>query len=78
MQKWKHDMSYWVGYRVYDPEVDLKPGAKCLLGPFSTRQEAKEEKHKNRGANMLQTDIFEANSEEEAVACLENEPFSKI
>lgn len=71
-------MSYWVGHRVYDPSVDIKPGAKCLLGPFATRQEAKEAKHQNRRTDMLQTDIIQAASKDEAMKLLENEQFSKL
>jgi len=71
-------MSYWIGFRVYNPQVDVSLGAKCLLGPFSTREEAKEEKKKNFKTDMLQTDIFEANFKEDAMVRLEHEPFSII
>ncbi len=65
-------MSYWVGYFMYDPQADKEPLSKQLLGPFATRQEAKEAKYKNRELGVFQTDIFEADLEDEPMVLIQD------
>lgn len=66
-------MSYWFAYRVYDSNIDLKPGSPILEGPFESYEEAKKEKVSIRGSDMQKTSIFPAENKLEAKEFLKKE-----
>jgi len=66
-------MDYWFGYRVFDKESE-----KCLLGPYESYESANKQRIKNSALNMLQTQIFTADSEQEAHDRLDVENFTKV
>jgi hypothetical protein len=70
-------MNYWFGYRVIELDGS-NPGGKCLLGPFSSYEDAKEEKQNNRAKDIEQTAIFTAKSNSEAEVQLGKEPFLRF
>ena len=71
-------MSYCVGYYLFDSQIDIEPRPKQLLGPFTSSQKAKEAKHNNWAPDVFQTEIFEANSYDEAKALIQNMSFLKF
>jgi len=66
-------MDYWFGYRVSD-----KKSEKCLLGPYESYESANKQRIKNSALEMLQTQIFTADSEQEAQDRMDVEVFTKI
>lgn len=66
-------MSYWFAYRVYDSNIDLKPGAPILEGPFKSYEDAKQVKISIRGSDMQKTSIFSSENKIEAEDHLKNE-----
>lgn len=66
-------MSYWFAYGVFDKQIDLKPGAAVLEGPFQSYDDAKSKKLRCRGSDLQKTSIFPAASKEDAERQIANE-----
>ena len=71
-------MKYWFGNRIYDPQIDKEPREASLYGPFNTYQDAKTQKEDERAQDMEQTEIFSAESKDEAHRVLETAQFSTL
>ncbi|HAR95006.1 MAG TPA: hypothetical protein DCR97_03440 [Deltaproteobacteria bacterium] len=66
-------MSYWFGYRAYNKDIDLLPGAGILEGPFDSYDAAKRKKESIRGNDIQKTSIFPAEDKEQAYEKIANE-----
>ncbi|QUM75535.1 hypothetical protein HWV00_04400 [Moritella sp. 24] len=70
-------MKYWYGFRCV--ELDgTNPGHKCLEGPFTSYNEAKEHKKNMRARDMQHTPVFKAYSKLDAEGIMLAESFSRL